>query len=285
MITIIGRGVWGSALGSLLKENNYEFKFWDRKSKIDPGIIIIATPSKAIREVFSSNRNELSKSVIINTSKGIERKTNFLPFQIANEVLGGIKYFSLMGPSFAKDIQAKNSTSVCLAGEEDFEKYAKLFITNFFEVKFSDCTPALELGGAFKNIYAISCGLAEGLGLDKKVRANLIKIAKKEIEEICKALNFSIEKNALDAIFSDLEMTCSSIESRNYKFGKYLAKSSPEEALKNVNSTVEGYDNSFSVPYFKNISGLKLPLANFVYESVCGEEEIEKRFFKIIKLV
>lgn len=290
MITILGRGAWGSALASVLKANNREFVIWDRKSEIAPnGIVILAIPTQAIREVLTNNKESLKNSVIINTSKGIEKGTHKLPFQIAHEVLGNnIKYLSLFGPSFAVEVEEKLPTLVNLASFDNDLALAKevkeLFETDYFKLRIAGSSQAVELSGALKNIYAILCGISEGLGFLINTRSQLIGHAYKETIKLCEGFGYKVDKEAIECIMGDLILTCSSIESRNFRFGKYLVKLSVADALQQVASTVEGRNNILSVPYLIEESGIDLPFAKFVYETVINDspKTVEARFREVI---
>jgi glycerol-3-phosphate dehydrogenase (NAD(P)+) len=109
----LGRGVWGQALSSVLKANKVDHLLWDRTSEVDSkSIVVIALPTQAIREVLTNNKENLKNSIIINTSKGIEKGTHMLPHEIAKEVLGDkIKYLSMSGPSFAVEVVSELSAS------------------------------------------------------------------------------------------------------------------------------------------------------------------------------
>jgi glycerol-3-phosphate dehydrogenase (NAD(P)+) len=291
MITIVGGGVWGTALSTLFKKNKQEFIFWDKKSKIDGSTIVLLTvPTQAIREVLEANKETLKEAVIINSSKGIEKETHKLPFQITKEVLGeGIKYFSLIGASFASGINQEMPTMVSLGSFCEDDTLSKdlrvLFQTAYFRVKPSISIEALELSGAFKNIYAIACGIVEGLGFSTNTKANLISMAYTEFNKLCQKLNYQIDEDALESIFGDLILTCSSTESRNFRFGKLLNKYKVAEALKQVNSTVEGYESASVIPEFSKGKGIVLPLANYVYETIALDkpDEVPNRFAAFIK--
>lgn len=291
MITILGRGVWGQALSSVLKANKLEHLLWDRTSEVDPkSIVVIALPTQAIREVLTNNKENLKNSIIINTSKGIEKGTHMLPHQIAKEVLGDkIKYLSMSGPSFAVEVEEKLPTMVNLASidrDTNLEKeLQKLFQTDYFRVRIAGSSQAIEMAGAFKNIYAILCGISEGLGFFINTRSQLIGRAFRETAELCEAIGYKIDKDAVECIMGDLVLTCSSLESRNFRFGKYLTKLSVDDALKQVASTVEGKHNALSVPYLSQKSGLKLPFAEFVLETIKMDspKDIEERFRDVLK--
>ena len=290
MITILGRGAWGSALASVLKTNGAEYTIWDRKSEIDPNsIVVLAIPTQAIREVLTNNKENLKNSIIINTSKGIEKGTHKLPFQIAKEVLGdNIKYLSLFGPSFAVEVEEKLPTLVNLAsinGDNTLaEKIKKIFETDYFKVRIAGSAQAVELSGALKNIYAILCGISEGLGFLVNTRSQLIGHAYKETIKLCEGFGYKVEPQAIECIMGDLVLTCSSNESRNYRFGKYLVKLSVDDALQQVASTVEGRNNILSVPFLSEEGGIELPLAKFVYETVINDspKTIEARFREVL---
>lgn len=293
MITILGRGAWGHALASVLEENKKEYIFWDRKSSIDPkNIVVMAIPTQAIREVLTARRKDLSSSIIVNTSKGIEKGTHKLPFQIAIEVLGkDIKYLSMFGPSFASEVEEKMPTMVNLCsmntGKELVDKIKKIFETDYFRVGLTQSVEAVELAGGLKNIYAIASGISEGLGFSTNTKAQLIGIAYKETFDLCKGLGFIVAPNAIVGIMGDLVLTCSGPESRNFRFGKYLTKLSVSEALIQVASTVEGRNNCLSVSYFTKKSGLDLKLANFVYQTVKNDspQHVAGEFKSFIKKI
>ena len=291
MVTILGKGAWGHALASLLSENKKDYIFWDRKSEIDPeSLVIIAVPTQAIREVLTKNKKNLKKATIINTAKGIEKETNKLPFQVAREILGKqIKYSVMSGPSFASEVEQKMPTMVNLSCLEDGTTICPLvkhyFQTDYFRVWLTNSVQAIELAGAVKNVYAIACGISEGLGFAANTRSQIVGLAFEETIALCKALKYEVAENAVEGIMGDLVLTCGSSESRNFRFGRFITRIKAKDALEQVSATVEGYNNSLSIPYFEKISGVKLPLARFVYETVRADspKTVEKRFRELIK--
>lgn len=291
MVTILGKGVWGHALASLLEENKQEYIFWDRESAIDPmSIVVIAIPTQAIREVLTKNKKNLRRSIIVNSAKGIEKKTHKLPFQIAREVLGGnIKYLSLYGPSFAHEVTEKMPTMVNLASIDNDKKLANktrnLFQTDYFRIKITSTSQAIELAGALKNIYAIACGISEGLGFNSNTRSQLIGLAYQETRVLSKALGHRMSTGAIEGIMGDLILTCSSNQSRNFRFGKLIVSHKVERALKKIASTVEGSNNCLSVEYFIKKTRRDIPLAQFVYETVKNDSPdiVGERFRELIK--
>lgn len=278
-INILGDGVWGTALGKVLAENKNEVTFWDKKSQIDPlDAIVIAIPAQAIRQVFKNYGRNLRKAVIINSAKGIEKGSHKLPWQIIKELLGqDIEYFTLIGPSFAQEVNRKMPTLVNLGGKNGkTQEICNHFQTDYFRIRPTKSVEALELAGALKNVYAISCGVANGLGFEENTRAKLITVAYEEFHKLARNLNYEIDDEARPGILGDLLLTCGSVESRNFSFGKLLAKYSVKDSMDKIDSTVEGYNTAFSILYFSEKSAM--PLGEFILRII---EENNPRTVKV----
>jgi glycerol-3-phosphate dehydrogenase len=196
------------------------------------------------------------KIIIINCSKGIEKKTNKLPADIISETIGcDMDYYSLIGPSFASEVRAKKPTIVNIGYKTNCNSklIKQLFVTNYFRVKLTKGVKELELSSALKNVYAIACGVCDGLGYKYNTRALIISTA---ISELYKIIN--LKRTGVIGTIGDLILTCSSSESRNFKFGQLIIKYKNKEALKRVGTTVEGLGTVESVRIFNK------PLLNFV---------------------
>lgn len=287
-ITILGDGAWGTALGRLLIANGHKVVFWDKKGQIIPlDCVVIAVPTQAIRVIINNYGSNLVKAVIINSSKGIEKKSHKLPSQIVKEFLGTeIEYFTLIGPSFAQEVNQKMPTLVNLGGcNQKTQQICDLFETDYFRVRPTKTVEALELAGALKNVYAIACGIAEDLGFKINTRAKLITIAYEEFQKLAKVLDYKVDEDARPGILGDLILTCSSQESRNFSFGKNLVKYSVKESVERINSTIEGYNTAFSILHFSEIS--PMPLAEFVLRTIeeNNPKNIVSKFADFVKKI
>lgn len=289
-VLIVGQGVWGRALYSLIEQNTKSVSFWKRGEPIvNTQVIVLAVPTESVRSVlgFVENNPEV---LVINTTKGVESKTHLLPFEITRELLGEkVKYYSFLGPGFADEVMHKMPTLVNLGHfrEENAEIIKQLFETEYFRVQATGSVEAIELAAAFKNIYAIVSGLAHGLGFGMNTRSQLITIALEEFYTLAEKLDYKIDKNALPAIIGDLILTCNSTQSRNFTFGKLLVEYSAVDAFKKVNSTVEGYTTVLSLDYFLKKADVELPLARFVsnVSRSTNHHNIRERFLEFIKRV
>ncbi len=286
-IGILGNGAWGSAVATLFQENGHEITILENGDAVpDSSIIFSAIPTQALREVVSAIQFSPS-SIFINGAKGIEQDTHLLPYEIVKELLPEVEYLTLMGPSFAGEVKSKMPTLVNLGyrNEEAAQSVKDLMQTDYFRIRLTKSIRSLELSAAFKNIYAIASGIAEGLGFGTNTRVKLILLAIEEVDRLRLALGFNSDDQSLPATVGDLILTSSSEESRNFRFGEGLVHSAPEEALAQIKETVEGYYTALSVPHFEIQTSSSYPLAHFVYDVCYSESEvsIRDRFMEFVK--
>ena len=286
-IAILGNGTWGSAVATLFQENGHEIAILENGDSVPDGSVVFsAIPTQALREVISTIQFSPS-SIFINGAKGIEQNTHLLPYEIVKELLPEVEYLTLMGPSFAAEVKSKMPTLVNLGyrNEESAQRVKDLIQTDYFRIRLTKSIRSLELSAAFKNIYAIASGIAEGLGFGTNTRVKLILLAIEEVDRLRLALGFNTDDQSLPATVGDLILTSSSEESRNFRFGEALIQSSPEEALTHIKETVEGYYTALSVPHFEIQTSSSFPLAHFVYD-VCyskSDISIRDRFMEFVK--
>lgn len=144
-ICIIGSGSWGTALGIHLAKLGHNIKMWsymqeeanminnERKCKFLPNayipnnitcttdfeeviddseIILVATPSKAVRDTVKKFKNYVTDQPIIICSKGFEKGTLYTLNQVLEEELPNSKLGSLSGPSHAEEVSMRDSNSI-----------------------------------------------------------------------------------------------------------------------------------------------------------------------------
>lgn len=290
-VKIIGNGAWGNALHNVLRENCSSVSMWNKSDGIaDVDTFVLALPTQSIRSVLALIASQKKYITIINASKGIEQTTHKLPFQIATELFrNDLDYFCLTGPSFANEVIKKMPTIVNLGYMQSKNKeiVKNLFQTDYFRVRIVKGVMMLEMAGAFKNIYAITCGLADGLGFGTNTRVKLIILAMEEFYRLCRKLHLGTNIAVMPGAVGDLILTCNSTESRNFRFGKMLARCPAKESLQKIGSTVEGYYTVSSIPYFVNKYKVELPLALLTREIIIDHDhsKIRKKFIDFIKRV
>ena len=292
-VKIIGNGAWGKSIASVLEENSHTVVFLEKgKIRLEANdTVVLALPTNAIREALSVAKN-VENLIIVNCSKGIERDTNKLPFEIVKEIMHpSTEYFALLGPSFANEVAEKMPTLVNVGfhgqAKENASAIQNLFQTSYLRIHLVRGVAALELAAALKNIYAIACGLAEGVGFGMNTRTKVIVTAIGEFYRLCRALGFDIDEKAMSGIIGDFILTGSSEESRNFQFGKLVVTNSIEESLKQINATVEGYHSARAIAYLSQKADVTLPLAELVATIVQSQEhdDIKKLFTNVAEKI
>lgn len=288
---VIGNGSWGKVLYTIIKANERTVSIWDRKQPItDVDTLVLCVPTQSIRKALQWIKIPKKDFIVINTAKGIEQSTHKLPYQIIGEILGGqIDYFSLIGPSFAKEVMEKMPTLVNLGytHKKNVSIIKHLFQTDYFRIRPTKGVEVLELSAAFKNVYAIACGLGDGLGFGMNTRVKLMILALEEFYRLCKKLKLKVDMRVAPGTIGDLILTCNSEESRNFRFGKLLATHSASDSLGKIHGTVEGFYTISSVAHLTKKNKVDLPLATLVGAILTSNKpsEIRGRFAAFVKHV
>ena len=283
-IAVFGWGAFGQAIGSLLTYNGVKFSIVDADKPLEHPVdlIFLMVPTQFIRTALETNKRYITPdTIIVNGAKGIEEDTHLLPFQIARNLGLHLHYYSLIGPSFASEIIERQPTLLSLgyASREHLPEIRELLQTPYFRVRSTRGRQALELASALKNIYAIACGYAEGLGHGMNTRAELITIALEEGVVLGKAMKLSGGTITAPGIVGDLVLTCSSRESRNFQFGRRLATTSQVAALRKSSGVVEGYSTSHSIQALCRKYHVELPLATLTSQLI-EEGKEGRRYFQ-----
>jgi glycerol-3-phosphate dehydrogenase len=75
--------------------------------------LVLSVPTQSIRECLNNVQFQKNDKIIVNTAKGIEKSTHQLPYKIVQEVLSTkVDYYTLVGPSFAEEVEKKMPTLV-----------------------------------------------------------------------------------------------------------------------------------------------------------------------------
>lgn len=306
-ILIIGAGIFGTALAFNVNNNNNIFIYARDKNQVEDintnnqnkkyfkklklnsnikainnlkeinfkiDICIISIPVNSIFN-FSLQNQFIFKfiDILIFSSKGVLNKYIFLDNFIREEINKNIIIGFLAGPTFAKDIikNEKFYFDFCL---EDFQKYKckikKLFNNNII-LKYSDNLKGIQLLSSIKNIYGILMGYLNGLNLTTSTLNGVLVNIINEIHFLFEQLN--INKKIINSYsgIGDLNLTCTSLNSRNCKFGYYLSqKYNIKEAKDKVNSTIEGINSLTILNKFlkeKNLQMKYIKLTSYILDN------------------
>jgi glycerol-3-phosphate dehydrogenase (NAD(P)+) len=189
-------------------------------------LYVLAVPAQASRGALLTHASDLAGKPVVLTAKGLETGTHKRQSEVLHETVPEAIGFVLSGPSFAIDVAAGRPTAVTLAGD-DAEKtslIAAALAGPSFRPYAADDRLGVEIAGALKNVYALACGAVEGAGLGASARAALIARAFAELNRIVVRLGGAPHTLAGLAGLGDLTLSCTSQQSRNYRYGMALAR-------------------------------------------------------------
>ena len=234
-------------------------------------IVLLVVPSQFLRGTAASVEAHLAAGVpVVICAKGIERGSGKLMSTIIEEEMPGRPFGVLSGPTFAEELAAGLPTAVTIASDFDDDtdpdqslaaRVALSLGSPILRPYISNDVTGVEVGGAIKNVIAIACGIATGLGFRSNTRAALIARGLEEMKSLAEALGGKRETVTGLSGIGDLMLTCSSEQSRNMSFGMALGRGqTAEEALAGKVQVVEGVVNTLSVTDLARSLGIELPI-------------------------
>jgi len=235
--------------------------------------IVFAIPAKYFRATAKKVSRLINSpvSMLVNGTKGLENNTFKRMSQILEEELPKElhkKIVVLSGPSHAEEVSKGIPTAVTVAGKnkEVILQAQKLFFTPTFRVYTNSDLLGVELAGALKNIYAIACGVSDGLGLGDNTKSALVTRGLAEMIRLGTKIGAKVSTFYGLAGIGDLIVTCFSHWSRNRNFGEKIGQGkSVQQALKEIGMTVEGVETSKTVYYLSRKMKIDMPIVNEAY--------------------
>ena len=212
--------------------------------------IFFVVPSVFIRATAEQVRPYIKEEqTIVVASKGIEDSTLMTLSEVVKDVLGNgdkSKYNDIVafsGPAHAEEVACGMPTTIVSACKriKKAEMVEALFKNSCVRTYTNPDIIGVELSGAIKNIIALGCGIAKGLGFGDNTRAALITRGIAEIARLGIAMGCNEQTFAGLAGIGDVVVTSTSEHSRNNRAGYLMGKGyTPGEAIKNVGMVVEG---------------------------------------------
>jgi glycerol-3-phosphate dehydrogenase (NAD(P)+) len=237
-----------------------------------PSLVVAVVPTHTMRQVFSEIASDLPPQVILVTaSKGIENESLLTMDQVLQQVLPSTlhdRIAVLSGPSFAKETIEKHPTAVVAAAKQRAiaEAVQRAFQVGTFRVYTSDDVIGAEIGGAVKNVIAIACGIADGLGFGHNTRAAVITRGLAEITRLGVRLGCNPLTLAGLAGMGDLVLTCNGPLSRNRQAGLLFAQGKNlTEVQTEMRQIAEGIRTTRSVRDLSMKVSVEMPISAAIY--------------------
>lgn len=304
-IAVIGAGSWGTALAGMLSENHDKVTLWARnralcqeitanrensaylpgvklpdalvatddleQAVINAKIVLMVTPSHALRGIAKSIAGIVSKNtVIVTATKGLEigslKRMSEVIMEEIPAVTGNV--VALSGPNHAEEVGRRqpSATVVASVSREAAEEVQDAFITPYFRVYTNPDIVGVELGGALKNIIALGAGIAEGLGFGDNAKAALMTRGLAEITRLGVAMEAKPLTFAGLAVVGDLIVTCTSRHSRNRRAGMMLAEGkTAREVETTTNMVVEGIRSTMAAYELAQRHEVEMPITDQIF--------------------
>ena len=276
-ISILGGGSWGIALAVLLHNNGHQVCVWSalekelnmlrenhehnmlpgvkladdieftgdcKEAASDKDLLVMAVASSFTRATAHRFQTYVAPGqMIVNVAKGIEEATLMTLSGIIEQEIPQALVAVLSGPSHAEEVARGLPTSIVVGAKrkKTAETIQNLFMSEVFRVYISPEVLGIELGGALKNVVALSAGIADGLGYGDNTKAALITRGITEIARLGTAMGGKYETFCGLTGIGDLIVTCASMHSRNRRAGILIGQGKTyEEAMNEVQMVVEG---------------------------------------------
>ncbi|MBZ4022019.1 glycerol-3-phosphate dehydrogenase [Rhodobacter sp. TJ_12] len=223
-------------------------------------VVLLAMPMQQMGSFLATHADLLEGKTLVSCSKGIDLATGRGPIALIESACPRATAAVLTGPSFAADIARGLPTALTLAAREDASALQTRLSTPTLRLYRTTDTVGAELGGALKNVMAIAAGVVIGAKLGDSARAALMTRGFAEMSRL--ALKLGARPETLDGLsgFGDLVLTCTSSQSRNFRFGLALGQGEEFDA----GTTVEGAATARAAVQLGQRHGIDLPVTAMV---------------------
>lgn len=251
-------------------------------------LVILAVPSHALRSAVQNARSAIEKTSpevnFLIAAKGVEVETlspmaEVVESELPARLRAGV--CALGGPSFAAEV-ARQKPTVVVVGSSNPARgrwVQHALAGEALRVYLSDDLLGVELGGAFKNVIALACGMIDGAGLGLNARAALITRGLHEMTRLAVELGAHPATLSGLAGLGDLVLTCTGELSRNRRVGVALGQGRQlAEVLEEMGMVAEGVRNAQSALRLAESHGVEMPIVKTVhamlYEGLALQEAV-----------
>jgi glycerol-3-phosphate dehydrogenase (NAD(P)+) len=307
---VLGAGSWGTAFAKVLADAGTEVSLWARRQEVAdaiagtaenpdylPGVrlpsrlscgtdvaavlaradmVFFAVPAQTLRANLEEWFGLIpTNASLVSLAKGVELGTCKRMTEVICEVavVRPERVCVLSGPNLVKEIAAEQPTAT-VVGCVDHDRAVAIqraCSAPYFRPYTHTDVIGCELGGAVKNVIALACGIAAGMGFGDNTLASIITRGLAETSRLGTALGADPLTFAGLAGLGDLVATCNSPLSRNRTFGQLLGTGlSVSEATAETKQTTEGVKSCQAILELARRYGVDMPITeqvvNVVYE-------------------
>ncbi len=303
-VGLFGTGAYGLALSSILVHNHCDVTMWtkvkeekeelektrkiakylpdyklDESVKItcevktcikDADLLIIAIPAVFVDSLCQEMAPYIKDQHIVIATKGIEQGTGLFMSQIVEKHLDTSNIAVISGGTFAVDLINKMPAGLAIASTspETTLLARQALQNNYLKLRENNDMIGIEICGSIKNVIALAAGMLAGLKANDTTKAMFLTEATHDMEEILKAFGSDQRTVMSFAGIGDLTLTCTSVKSRNYRFGQLIGEKKDKKIIDNYlkETTVEGYYTLESIYQLLNDKDVKIPIIDLIYD-------------------
>ncbi len=236
-------------------------------------VLLLVVPAQHLRATLKELVPHLAARMpVVLCAKGIEKNSGKLLPEILREAAPQAEPAILSGPSFAIDVARGLPTAVTIAAGGDLAAMLQTVLgSQTFRPYASDDLTGVALGGAAKNVYAIACGVVDGLKLGESARAALLARSFAELARLGEKLGARRDTLMGLSGLGDLVLTATSPTSRNFRFGLALGAGTPlTELMEPGHPLAEGVETAPALMARGKSAGIELPVAETVAAMLAG---------------
>lgn len=302
-VAILGFGEYGKALASVFLDNTennvrvwnkFEGEFLNLDEKYLRGtyttdlriavenahLVVIAVPVLFLDDLMREFREIYEGQDIVIASKGIEVNEGLFAVEIVRKYLGEIPLGVISGGTFASDMKNGYVMGITLGSEVSRirNRIRNFFECDFLKVQYIDDVMGVSVCGAIKNVMAIGFGMLDGANYPPSSKFLFLTEAIYEIRNLIKFLGGDEKTVMTYAGIDDIMMTCTSVESRNYRLGFMIGSCASNEEIDEYksNTTIEGLGTAKAI--YKKVLKMEyeLPITSVIYKILYEDGSIEE---------
>lgn len=325
LCAVIGYGSWATAIVSLLVRNEKEVWWYVRNEEVleslltdgknpkylndlefdknlirpssdinevitNADIIIMAAPSAYLKDFLSGMTVSLKDKFIVSAIKGIipgdyQTVVEYLhdEYDLTYRQIGIIS-----GPSHAEEVSRRKLSylTVVCTDPDNSKLIGSKISTDYIKLSYSTDIYGVEYAAILKNIYALSVGIALGLGYGDNFLAVLISSCAKEMTRFLME-SYPDEMDTMNSAYlGDLLVTCYSNYSRNRRLGLLIGRGhTVKSALNEMTMVAEGYFASDCIRHINFKHKVDMPIADMVYEILYKKASARRKMKELINLL
>ena len=303
---VIGYGSWATAIVGMLTKNKTVVEWYVRNGEVLEGllndgrnpkylyelefdrdyihpsddldhvvenadVLILSVPSAFLKDFLAPLTVSLENKFVISAIKGI------IPgyWQTVAEYLHGqfglnFRQMGIIaGPTHAEEVSRGKLSFLTLASadEHNARMVGEKLASKYIHICYSSDLYGVEYASILKNIYALSAGLAKGLGYGDNFIAVLVSNCANEMTRFIEESYPDARNTFHSAYLGDLLVTCYSSYSRNRRLGLLIGHGcTVKSALNEMTMVAEGYYAAECIRHINLKHNVSMPIADMVYD-------------------